>query len=157
MATTTNGIDLFDQELKLLGSVCRTWFRIEDESMRLYAETFSNMASPLRWQRHAGIVLSSTVAAFNSAVAITEETTKAMAQSSKTGLELFQQAISLRTADAAGTPEKLTGLWDTLLDTAQANTNALLEANRHMLESWTSVAGEKMSRQQVTQAAEQAA
>jgi hypothetical protein len=156
MATAATDTKLFGQEMQLLGSAFRKWLELQDESIRLCAEAFNSMASPSRWQKRAEAML-------NPMVAAAEESSKAMAQSmnqgTKTGLELFQQVISLRPAETADKPERVTGLWDTMLDTVQANTNAILEANRHMMESWTSMTRE-MSQQQAEQAkhaAEQAA
>jgi hypothetical protein len=117
MSTTTAGPnELFGQAIETFESAVRTGVKMQEEY------TLINESIQMAQKNF-------------------DEAVRVMNQNTKTGLELMQRAFEARQASSTSDAQTRTReIWETALGALRNNTEAVVQANSRMLETWTELA-----------------
>jgi hypothetical protein len=147
--------DLFKQAVETFQTAVRTGVKLQEESTRRFTTLLRDFGSPLEWQKNAQQMMSESIEATQKGI---EESIRMVNQNAQTAMAMMQKAFE--TQPTNGAPEvKPEEIWDTALGALRSNAQVVLEANSRLVESWTQLVKESMSKAQngVHHAAEQAA
>jgi hypothetical protein len=136
--TAPDASELFGQSMRMFESAMRTGAKMQEESARWFSSMVTNFGSPQGWQKRTEEMMAETLNVTQKNV---EEALKVMNQNAKTGLELLQKAFEARQADdSTDAQSKSRELWETALGALRSNTEAMLQANARLAETWAEVA-----------------
>ena len=100
-------------------------------------EMLNDMGSPNDWQKK---VQDSMREAIPTAQKNVEEALQVMNQNTRTSLELLQKAVDTSKSESLTDAQaKATEIWTDMLTALRTNTQAMLQANSRMMESWSDV------------------
>jgi len=139
MSTTTAGPnELFGQAIETFESAVRTGVKMQEEYTRWFTDMLSELGSPQEWQQKSQTIINESI---QMAQKNFDEAIRVMNQNTKTGLELMQRAFEARQASSTSDAQNRTReIWETALGALRNNTEAVVQANSRMLETWTELA-----------------
>jgi hypothetical protein len=139
MSTTTERTnDVLGQTIENFENALKTGVKMQEDYARWFTETLGDLGSPQDWQGKVQAVLNEAIQMAQRNV---DEGVRMMNQNTKTVMEMVQRALDVRqvssTADAQA---KTREIWETALGALRTNTEAVVQANSRMLESWSGLA-----------------
>ncbi|MEN6495425.1 MAG: hypothetical protein ABFD16_14185 [Thermoguttaceae bacterium] len=139
MSTTTVGAnELFGQAIETFEAAMRTGVKMQEEYTRWFTGMLSDVGSPQEWQSKSQAIISDSI---QMAQKNFDESVRMMNQNTKTGLELMQRAFEARQAGSTSDAQaKTREIWETALGALRNNTEAVVQANSRMLETWAELA-----------------
>jgi polyhydroxyalkanoate synthesis regulator protein len=139
MSTTTTGAnELFNQAVETFETAIRTGVKMQEEYARWFAHMLSDVGSPQEWQSKGQTIISESM---QMAQKNFDEAIRMMNENTRTGLELMQQAFETRQAGSTSDAQARTReIWETALGALRNNTEAVVQANSRMLETWAELA-----------------
>jgi len=139
MSTTNAGAnELYNQAIETLEAAIRTGVKMQEEYTRWFTEMLGDMGSPQEWQSRSQTFLNDTVQMAQRNV---DEAARIMNQNFKTAMELMQRGFEARQVNSTADGQaKTREIWETALGALRSNTEAVVQANSRMLETWTELA-----------------
>lgn len=139
MSTTTAGAnELFSQAIETFETAIRTGVKMQEEYARWFTHMLGDVGSPQQWQSKGQTIIGESM---QMAQKNFDEAIRMMNQNTKIGLELMQRAFETRqigsTSDAQARTREI---WETALGALRNNTEAVVQANSRMLETWAELA-----------------
>jgi hypothetical protein len=139
--TATNGpgntvdpAEIITQASRAMEAALKAAVKLQQESANWLTEMFNDYGSPQKWQNK-------TCSIVDEAVAVTQknldEIVGVMNQNAKTSVELYEKAMKMRQqtapADAQAAAHEW---WESALGALRTNTQAMMQANSRIFESW---------------------
>ncbi len=136
--STANPTELFRQAIETFESAVKTGVKMQEESTRRFTDMLRDWGSPIEWQKKSQAVMTEAIQVTQKNV---EEAVKVMNQNAKTTMELMQKALDARNVSSEADQEaRGRELWESALGAMRSGTEAVLQANARVLESWTALA-----------------
>ncbi len=140
--TPPNLNDLFKQAVETFQTAVRTGAKLQEESTHRFTALLRDFGSPLEWQKNTQQMMTESIEATQKGI---EESIRAINQNAQTAMTMMQKAFETRPVN--GAPEvKAEELWDAALGALRTNTQVVLEANSRLVESWTQLVKDSMSK-----------
>ena len=139
MATATqNGDDLFRQAICAWESALEAGFTMREELARWLQEVYCN-ADPLsKWYEKGQAMASETVAKARENI---DETVRLINQQAEASVRLFHKATDARQCDVnSDASVRLAEWWELAMESIRLNSQAVLNANSHILATWCELA-----------------
>lgn len=129
---------VFDQAIENFETAVKTGCKIQEQAIEQINEFAQRFGSPGDWQQRAQQAAETAVPTlqknFDEAVAV-------MNQNARTGLDLLSKAMEAGQTDTPNAAqEKMRDFWEMTLKSMRENTQALVQANTRIAESWTAAA-----------------
>lgn len=139
MSTTTERAnELFSQAIETFETAIKTGVRMQEEYTRWFTDMLGDLGSPQEWQTKSQAIINESIQMAQRNV---DEAIRMMNQNTKTAMELTQRAFEARQVGSASDAQaKTREIWETALGALRTNTEAVVQANSRMLESWTELA-----------------
>lgn len=139
MSTTTTGAnELFNQAIETFETAIRTGVKMQEEYARWFTHMLGDVGSPQQWQSKGQTIISESM---QMAQKNFDEAIRMMNENARTGLELMQRAFETRQAGSTSDAQARTReIWETALGALRNNTEAVVQANSRMLETWAELA-----------------
>jgi hypothetical protein len=133
---------LFQPAVQMWQSTARAGLQLQEESTRQLADVITKLSPPQPWRKQASAIFSE---AMHTAEQSLEETIRVVREGGQRQRELFQKALDAGQAETLDeTQSKTCDVWTATLNVVQANTQALVQVNSRLLESWTKL-GKKVA------------
>jgi hypothetical protein len=139
MSTVKNDpSELFTQAMGMFDAAMKTGAKLQEESARWYTNLIAGLGTPQSWQKKSEEVMTEAISTAQQNV---DEALKMVEQNAHTGMDLLQKAIDARQADTGPDAQaKTKDLWETALGALRTNAEAVLQANKKVVESWSGLA-----------------
>jgi hypothetical protein len=139
MSTTTERAnEVFGQTIETFENALKNGVKMQEEYARWFTETLSDLGSPQDWPSKAQAILNEAIQMAQGNV---EQGIRMMNQNTKTAMDMMQRALDVRQAgSAADAQAKTREIWETALGALRTNTEAVVQTNNRMLESWSELA-----------------
>jgi hypothetical protein len=141
MATATptgSTNELFRQAVDTFQSAIKAGVKIQEDSTRQFIDMLRDFGSPMQWQKKGQEFVGEAVKLTQQNV---EETVRAISQNAKTAMELFQKTMETRPGETEADNEaRAREMWESTMAAMRAGTETILQANAHILDSWTDLA-----------------
>lgn len=125
---------LFQPAMQVWEAALRAGLRIQEESTRPFTAVLAGLGPP-PWQKQAQTILTEAV---HTAQENMDEAIRVIREGAKRNLEVFQKVLEAGQAQTAGEGQAAPhGVWETILKAIGAETQAIVQANARVLESWT--------------------
>jgi hypothetical protein len=137
-ATPNNLSDLFRQAAETYQSALKTGLKFQEETSQVVSDMVRDWSCPGEWQKKTQALVSDAIAVAQKNM---EEAIRLMSQSATATMSMLQksfegpQQMASVNADA-----KNYEWWESALGAMRTNTEAVLQANARMLDSWTELA-----------------
>ncbi len=130
--------ELFTQAMGMFDSALKTGAKFQEESARWFTNMLTGLGTPQSGQKKTEEVMAE---AMTTAQKNVDEALKMMEQNAHTGMDLLQKAFDARQADTGPDAQaKTKELWETALGALRINAEAVLQANKKVVESWAGLA-----------------
>lgn len=139
MSTTTAGAnELFSQAIETFETAIRTGVKMQEEYARWFTHMLGDVGSPQQWQSKGQTIIGESM---QMAQKNFDEAIRMMNENTRTGLELMQRAFEARQVSSTSDAQARTReIWETALGALRNNTEAVVQANSRMLETWAELA-----------------
>jgi hypothetical protein len=139
MSTVKNDpSELFSQAMGMFDSAMKTGARLQEESASWFNHMLSGLGTPQTWQKRTEEVMAE---AMTTAQQNVDEALKMVEQNTHVGMDLLQKAFDARQAETGpDAAAKTRELWETALGAMRTNAEAVLQANKKVVESWSGLA-----------------
>jgi hypothetical protein len=129
---------LFGQAVETFEAAIKTGVKMQEECTRWFTETLSELGSPQDWQSKSQTIVTESLQMAQKNI---DEAVRMMNQNAKTAMELVQRAFETRQGGSGAEAQaKTQEIWETALGALRTNTEAIVQANSRMLETWTELA-----------------
>ena len=130
--------ELFEQAVETFEAAFKTSIKIQEEVSDFLTDAMGQSSSPQVWRNRAEAM---TQEAFPVMRKNIDEAVHVMNLNAKTSLELLQKAFDLGQSDSIeATQTKTREMWEGWLQALRYNTQAMVQANARVMESWTNLA-----------------
>lgn len=130
--------DLFRQAVETYQSALKTGFKLQEEASQAVSDMLRNWSCPSEWQKKTQLLVSESIAMAQKNM---EEAIRLMNQSSTAIMSMLQKTLETpQQVTPASADAKNYEWWESAMGTMRTNTEAVLQANARMLDSWTELA-----------------
>ena len=138
MSTATgNYEELVEQSTRLFENALKAGITMQQQSAKWFAETLRGLGAS-QWQSKGQAAAEQFMSAVQKQ---TDDTIRSMSESAKASMELLEKAFEVRQNDSAAENEtRNREIWQTALGSLRKNTEAMVNANARVIESWSAVA-----------------
>jgi len=137
-AKTKTGSDFFDQALQSCEQAFKTSLKLQEDAAKMWTSLYTKVPSMADYQKQATHLGEDSVKLFQKQV---DESLQLVDDCSRASLDLFKKAVeTTQSASVAEGQVKLQKLWESSLNSMQANTQAVVNLSQRLLNSWTEFA-----------------
>jgi hypothetical protein len=138
MSTATGSYEeLVEQSTRLFENALKTGITMQQQSAKWFAETIRSLGAS-QWQTKGQAAAEQFMSAVQKQ---TDDTIRSMSESAKASMELMERAFEVRQNDSpAQTEARTREIWQTALNSLRKNTEAMINANSQVIQSWSAVA-----------------
>jgi len=137
-STIPDASELFGQASRAFEAALKQGIKIQEESAKWMTDMMSDFGSPKKWQERTQAVMEEAVAAAQKNV---DEAIRLMNQNAQTSIDLMQKAMEARQSESAADAQTtMREWWESLMGAMRTNTQAVLQANNRLVESWAGIA-----------------
>jgi hypothetical protein len=126
---------LFDQAVRAFGDAVKAGAKIQEEVGKWWSDAIESAGPVTEWQKKARQLLNEVIPV---AQKNTEDGLRLFEQNYRKSMGLLKKAFDTN-GDAHDLRAKTQQLWEDSLELIRDNTQALAEANRKVLEQWSSL------------------
>lgn len=142
MATVTtpqNGEDVLRQAIGAWESAVDSGVRMQEEYAAWLRQMCSNSESLSQWYHKGQALAGETIVKAQQNI---DEAVQLMNQQAEASMKLIQKALDIQQTETPTSDARLrfNEWWDTALDAMRTNSQAILKANSHMLNTWSDLA-----------------
>ena len=133
-AATANYEELVEQSARLFENALKAGITVQQQSAKWFAETLRGLARS-QWQTKGQAAAEQVMSVVQKQA---EETIRNMTESAKSSMELLEKAFEVRQNDSAAEHEaRNREIWESALGSLRKNTEAMVNANARVIESWS--------------------
>ncbi|MGA2067345.1 MAG: hypothetical protein ABSG86_20405 [Thermoguttaceae bacterium] len=130
--------DLFRQAIRAWESAVESGVKMQEEYTKWLRQTCCESGAIKDWYGKTQSAVGETVAKVQENV---DEAVRLVNQQAESSIRLVQKAMALRQTETGGEAQgKLAEWWESALDAARTNTQAVLAANSRMMATWSEMA-----------------
>jgi len=131
-ASQTN--ELFDQAIETFEVAVKTGAKVQEETAQWFVDLMGGLSSPQEWQKKAEAVAKQVIPATQKNL---DEALKAMNENARESLDLLKKAFEAGQSESVSEAQaKMYQVWESALASTRANTQAVVQANARVIESY---------------------
>jgi thioredoxin-like negative regulator of GroEL len=130
--------ELFTQAMGMFDSAMKTGANLQEESARWFTNMLNGLGAPQTWQKRTEGAMTE---AMTTAQQNVDQALKMVEQNTHIGMDLLQKVFDARQAETgADAQAKTKDLRETAPGAMRTNAEAVLQANKKVVESWSGLA-----------------
>ena len=130
--------ELFQQAVETFETAFKTSVKIQEDVSNFLTDALGEISSPQQWQEKCDSLASEAFPLIRKNI---DEAVHVVNLNAKTSLELLQKAFEIGQSESIDdTQNKTRDLWEQWLQAVRINTQAMVQANARVMESWTTMA-----------------
>jgi hypothetical protein len=137
--------NLFQQMLASFQTALSAGTKLQEESLKCYGNLCGNFSSPAQWQSGAQGMVQDVVRTTQQNL---DDSVRLMQDCSQRMAGFWQKTLEKQQSQAAAAGDNTQTPWELALSAIRTNTEAMLQANAHMLEAWSQLVKETTERMQ---------
>lgn len=137
--------ELFRATMQMWNTAFQTSAQIQEEAARHFTGLLTASGAIPQWQKQPQVLFTQTIQAAQKSM---EEAMRVVNESTRRNLDLFEKGLEAGRAESASKGQaKAREVWEATLGVIRADTQAVVEANARVLQSWVEL-GKRLSETQ---------